>query len=97
MKKGDKLFYCCISVPFLVAVNYWVGAGCWFITKAQSGLEEIAKTRSCEILQKVIGSTMFQSKCMLLHLQTYILSDFCLGYGERALCSAFFRRSAFLL
>lgn len=41
MKKADKLFHCCISVLFLVAVKYRVGTGCWFIIKGQPGLEEI--------------------------------------------------------
>lgn len=30
-KRGVKLFYCCISVPFLVTVKYQVGIQCWFI------------------------------------------------------------------
>lgn len=96
--KADKLFYYCISLSFLVAVKYWVQTEYWFITKVQPGLEEIAKIRSCEILQKVIDSTAFQSKCMLnLHLQTYISPDFCLGYRERILHLTLFRSFVFLL
>lgn len=49
MQKGDKLFYCSISVFFLVAVKYQVGTGSWLITTAQPGLEELAKIGSCEI------------------------------------------------
>lgn len=49
MQKGEKLFYCSISVPFPVAVKYQVGAGSCFITTAQPGLQELAKIGSCEI------------------------------------------------
>lgn len=32
----------------------------------QPGLDEIAKSESSAILHKVIGTTVFQNKCMLL-------------------------------